>query len=87
VQSRLAEFTLNARLPRVTRIQSANQLTAHITRFGLVLSGDEVRDLTQLWQTTTDEELQTALAGLMGTFRPSSGLIGERLQRVVRPVR
>lgn len=85
VQTRLAEFTLNDRLPKGTRLRAASTLANHIARFGLVLPSEEVKSLTQLWNDTSDVELQIALAGIMGTLKPSSGLIGERLRRVNLP--
>jgi hypothetical protein len=87
VQSRLADFALNTRLPKAVRLQATNQLSAHITRYGLVLTADEVDALAQLWGSTNDVELQAALAAVMGTLRPSAGLIGERLRRVTIPAR
>uniref|UniRef100_A0A7C4LJC9 HEAT repeat domain-containing protein n=1 Tax=Schlesneria paludicola TaxID=360056 RepID=A0A7C4LJC9_9PLAN len=85
VQTRLAEFTINSRLPRDTRLLAANHLAAHINRFGLVLSADDVQSLKELWTSTSDVELQVALAGILGALKPSAGLIGERLRRVNIP--
>lgn len=87
VQSRLAEYALSSRLPKAVRLQAATQLAAHITRFGLVLSSEDVVALSQLWESTNDVDLQSALAGVMGTLKPSAGLIGERLRRVTIPSR
>ena len=87
VQSRLAEFATNPRLPAETRIAAATQLAAHITRFGLVLSAEEVDALSKTWQTDADANLKAALAAVMGTLKPSAGLIGERLRRAAVPTR
>jgi hypothetical protein len=87
VQTRLAEFALNTRLPAETRKLAASQLAAHITRFGLVLPADDVAALTQAWQTTDDATLKAALGGVMGTLKPSAGLIGERLRGIAVPKR
>jgi CheY-like chemotaxis protein len=87
VQSRLAEFANNPRLLPATRITAATQLSAHITRFGMVLPAAEVDALTQTWQSTADVNLKAALAAVMGALKPSAGLVGERLRRATIPKR
>ncbi len=82
VQSRLAEFTLNAQLPLEIRRAAARELSSHIPRFGLFLSAGEVAAVTQGWQTADDVELQARLAAVVGSFKPATGLVGERLRQL-----
>jgi hypothetical protein len=85
VQSRLAEAATNPRLADETRVQAATQLGTHITRFGLVLSAEEVDAVTGAWRSAERVDLKSALATVMGTLKPSAGLIGERLRRATVP--
>ena len=85
VQSNLAQFTLNDRLPIETRRLAAQQLTTHIPRFGLLLSESEVSQLTKAWDQEPDAELRGALASIVGELKPNTGLVGERLRRLALP--
>jgi hypothetical protein len=82
VQRRLAATTLNDRLSPAVRIRAAEQLALHIPRFGLVLEPAVVSHLTAEWETSGEPRLKAALAAVVGTLQPSSGLIGERLLRL-----
>jgi hypothetical protein len=82
VQRRLAATTLNDRLSPAVRIRAAEQLALHIPRFGLVLEPAVVSHLTAEWETSGEPRLKAALAAVVGTLQPSSGLICERLLRL-----
>ncbi len=82
VQSRLAEFALNSRLPLETRTHAIDQLAAHIQRFGLLLSKDEIGLVNAAYEADENPAIQAALAPVIGTFQPNAGLAGQRLQRL-----
>lgn len=82
VQSRLAEFALNERLPIETRRAAARELATHIPRFGLFLSAMEAARVTAGWERATDPELQARLAAVVGGFKPNTGLVGDRLRKL-----
>ncbi len=84
VQSRLMDFTLNARLPIETRTRAADQLAAHIQRYGLLLSNDEIRLVSAAQETDDSPVIQAALAPVVGTLQPNPGLAGQRLQQLGR---
>lgn len=84
VQSRLADFTLNPRLSIETRTHAAEQLAAHIQRFGLLLSKSEIQLVNAAHDADESSVIQSALAPVLGTFQPNPGLTAERLQRLGR---
>ncbi len=84
VQSRLADFTLNPRLSIETRTHAAEQLAAHIQRFGLLLSKGEIQLVNAAHTADESPVIQSALAPVLGTFQPNAGLAAERLQRLGR---
>jgi len=63
-----------------TRRTAAYQLAYHIQRYGWLLDNGSVNELHQTHESTTDSELATALAAVIGSLKPNSQLVGERLR-------
>lgn len=82
IQSALTDLTLNSRLSLDIRTRAADQLAAHIQRFGLLLSKDEIRLVNAAHDTDESPVIQAVLAPVLGTFQPNAGLAGQRLQRL-----
>lgn len=82
VQSRLAEFAMNNRLPESTRVAAADQLAAHISRFGLLLTKDEVRAVTIAQEAGAGSPIGSALGLVVSAFEPNAGLAAQRLQKL-----
>ncbi|MBD3671928.1 MAG: hypothetical protein HUJ26_00245 [Planctomycetaceae bacterium] len=59
---------------------AAHQLAYHIQRFGWLLNETNADDLHQAHDNSDDPELATALASVIGSLKPNSQLVGERLR-------
>ncbi|MGE3313799.1 MAG: HEAT repeat domain-containing protein [Planctomycetaceae bacterium] len=82
-QEQLQEFASSERIDNPTRVFTARQLTKHIRRYGLLLSLERVADLETNWRNATDPEVATALATVVGLFKPNPQRVGGRLQRFI----
>jgi hypothetical protein len=63
-----------------TRRSAAYQLAYHIQKFGWLLNTQAAGELHDTHESTTDPEVATALAAVIGSLKPNSQLVGERLQ-------
>lgn len=63
------------------RITAATQLAYHIQRHGLVVNEKQIAKIHVLWDQPGDPVLHTAIGSIIGSLRPNSRLVGERLQR------
>ena len=78
-QKRFQELAVqNSRDARV-RQAAAIQLAFHIQRFGLLLDDREVAALHAAWQTAKSPQVATALASVIGSLKPNSQLVDQRL--------
>ncbi len=82
VQARLAEFAMNHRLPETTRVAAAVQLAAHISRFGLLLTKDDVQAVTIAQEASIGTPIGNALGLVVSAFDPNAGLAAQRLQKL-----
>lgn len=80
-QKKLSVLVLNTSLDMKLRETAATQLTFHIQRFGLLLTQEGIAAIHSAWLTTQDPAIKTALAGVVGTLRPSPAVVGQRLQQ------
>jgi hypothetical protein len=78
-QTLLSSALLEQNSPE-TRRTAAYQLAYHIQRYGWLLDNGSVNELHQTHESTTDSELATALAAVIGSLKPNSQLVGERLR-------
>jgi hypothetical protein len=85
-QRRLAGVAANPQLDPLLRQTAAAQLGFHIQRFGLLLTKEEVAEVHTAWVGASDATVKAALAGVMGTLRPTTTLVGERLREFPAPV-
>lgn len=84
-QRRLADVALNANVAEGIRQVAANQLTYHIQHHRLLLSRDDVIKVHEGWQNAENPVVKSALAGVIGAFRPNATVVGERLQHFPVP--
>lgn len=79
-QQRLSEVAINPQLAEPMRINAALQLGQHIHRHGLLLTKMHVDDVHAGWKLAESPRLKAALASVMGSLRPGSEALGERLR-------
>ena len=79
-QTKMAEILLDNGMETRLRATAAIQLAFHIQRHGLVISNDQIAKIHALWKTPGDPALNTAIGAVIGSLRPNSRLVGERLQ-------
>lgn len=84
-QERLEEIAVSAARDADLRESAALQLAFHIQRYGVLLSGDRVRELTTSWQAAPGGALKTALASVVGSFKPAPQRVAELLQSLPAP--
>jgi hypothetical protein len=80
-QRRLAQIAVNPQLEPSMRQTAGLQLGFHIQRFGLLLTKDEVAEVSDAWTGTDNPAIKSALASVMGTLRPNQAVVGERLRQ------
>ena len=73
-------MALNESLTPAHRESAALKLSFHIQRFGLLLSTEQVTQLEQQWNATTDPLLRSALGTVASSLRPDDNLVGERIK-------
>lgn len=84
-QERLQEIATSAAREAGLRETAALQLAFHIQRYGVLLSEDRVRDIHASWQAAPAGPLKTAMASVVGSFKPSSQRVTELLQSLPEP--
>jgi DNA-binding response OmpR family regulator len=85
VQSTLHEITLGRSFEMTTRESAARQLAHHIQQYGLLLSRGQVVEVKAAWQTSTDPNLGSALAAVLGSLRPNAKQVGVRFREFAQP--
>jgi hypothetical protein len=78
-QQRLQEVTVNEQFEIESRETAALQLAFHIQKHGLLLSTDQVRTVSQNWESASDPSLKTALSSVLGSLKPNAKLRSSRL--------
>jgi len=84
-QELLQEQASSGRVDDATRELAAQRLTKHIRRFGLLLSTQRIAELEASLRNAADPRVATALAGVVGTFKPNAHRVGDRLQQFTPP--
>ncbi len=84
-QRRLARIAVNPQLEPGQQQTAGAQLGFHIQRFGLLLTKDEIAEVHAAWVAAAHPAVKASLAGVMGTLRPNSTLVGERLRQFPAP--
>jgi HEAT repeat protein len=85
VQKHFAQLASADRFDLAIRLDAAHQLAAHIQRFGLLLSRSEVAQLESALHDATNPELATALSAAIGTLKPNSRRVADRLHKIAVP--
>lgn len=85
-QRRLSRVATNPQLKSQLRQTAAAQLGFHIQRFGLLLIKEEVAEVHTAWVEAKDAVVKASLAAVMGTLRPNTTLVGERLREFPAPI-
>lgn len=67
------------------RESAAIQLAFHIQRHGLLLTGDQTRQVQAAIPAAGDPQLASALASVLGSLNPSSQAVGAKLQQFPIP--
>jgi len=84
-QATLHEITLGRSFEMTTRESAARQLAHHIQQYGLLLSRGQVAEVKAAWQASTDPNLGSALATVLGSLRPNPKQVGVRLREFAQP--
>jgi len=85
VQRHFAQLASTDRFDPAIRLDAAHELTAHIQRFGLLLSRSEVAQLEAAWHDASSPELATALSAAVGMLKPNPKRVASRLQSIAIP--
>jgi CheY-like chemotaxis protein len=80
-QRELARVVLDDKRPPELRAAAANELVRHLQANSLVLPGELVRELENLYRTAEDAKFKGVLARVLGSMRPDARQTGERLQQ------
>ncbi len=81
VQRRLEAVAVNAVYPIPFRELAAIQLAFHIQRHGMLLTSDQVREVRAAVISADNSQLASALASVVGSFKPTPRTVGTRLQQ------
>lgn len=85
-QQTLLDWIRDAQRPVALRVAAARHLAFHMQRFGLLLNETQTQQLRDAYQQAQagtdpgDSTLATALASVMGTLKPDSTLVRQRLR-------
>lgn len=71
VQEQLLEVALDQLLDSSIRELAAAELAFHIQRFGQLLKPERSQVIATAWKTETDPAVKTALAGVIGSLKPT----------------
>jgi hypothetical protein len=85
VQRHFAQLASTDRFEPAIRLGAAHELTAHIQRFGLLLSRSDVAQLEAAWHDASSPELATALSAAVGMLKPDPKRVAIRLQNIAVP--
>jgi hypothetical protein len=84
-QERLQEIATSEAREEALRETAALQLAFHIQRYGVLLSESRVQEVQLAWQGSSAGPLRTALAAVVGSFKPTSQRVTELLQSLPAP--
>lgn len=79
-QQRLQEITVSADRDDTLREAAALQLSFHIQKHGVLIGNAQALEVQANWQAATDPALKTALAAVLGTFKPKTVEVDRLLQ-------
>jgi len=85
VQRHFAQLASTDRFEPAIRLGAAHELTAHIQRFGLLLSRSDVAQLEAARHDASSPELATALSAAVGMLKPDPKRVAIRLQNIAVP--
>jgi CheY-like chemotaxis protein len=79
-QQTLADAALGPGFELPVRETAALQLAFHIQRFGGLLTNEQLDSIQNTWEATTEPEMKTALASVIGSLQPTAEAISRQLQ-------
>ncbi len=79
-QQTLADAALGPGFELPVRETAALQLAFHIQRFGGLLQNGQLEAIRNAWETTSEPEMKTALASVIGSLKPSPEAVSRQLQ-------
>jgi HEAT repeat protein len=84
-QERLQEIVTSAAREPSLRETAAFQLAFHIQRYGVLLTESRIQEIQSSFQDMPAGPLKTAIASVVGSFRPSAQRVTELLQSLPAP--
>ncbi len=84
-QQRLMDVSVNPNEDAGIRETAALNLSFHIQRYGLLLTEQEANSVKDAQSAAKDTGVATALATVVGTFKPDTRKVNERLQEYRQP--
>jgi hypothetical protein len=84
-QQRLEGVAVSPTQDAALRELAAVQLAFHIQRHGLLLTGDQVREVEAAIPAAGDPQLASALTSVMGSLKPNAKAVGDQLQQFPIP--
>lgn len=85
VQQRLRSVAFNQQQAADIRIAAADQLAVHIQQHGVLLTSDEIREVANAWQAETNPMIASALATVIGSLKPDSESVSDRIGKLPAP--
>ena len=85
IQRRFKEIALNSQREANVRTAAARQLALHIQQFGVMLTEDDIKEIAQTWNEESDSAVTSALAAVMGSLKPDSNSLRNRISRLPAP--
>lgn len=79
-QERLQELAVSPARDSELRQGAAVQLAFHIQKHGVLLKRAKVQEVTAALEAATEPALRTALASVIGSFRPNAARVGQLLK-------
>ncbi len=80
VQKTLLQLAISASTEPAISVAAARHLAHHIQAFGLLLTREELARLKSSWRDSSNPELASALATVLGSLKPNAKQVGTRLR-------
>ncbi|MBQ15592.1 MAG: hypothetical protein CMJ65_00565 [Planctomycetaceae bacterium] len=79
-QDRLALILVQPQISTGTKESAAAHLGFHVQTHGLLLKASRLDEIRKAHAAAKSDAIRSALAGVIGTLRPTAGLVGKRLR-------
>ena len=85
VQKQFLNLIITTQNEAALRTSAANQLAFHIQRHGVMLTEEQILELTTAWKNETDPMIVSAIAKVVGSLHPDQQTVGQRLGKIPAP--